>query len=250
MHFYPHHIGDYRSHTAHLSNEEDLAYRRLLEMYYDTEQCIQDDIEWVARRLRVPCEAVQLVLRDFFQKTEAGWVHQRCEAEIAKYKGFAEAGKRGAEKRWHRDSPPIATLSPPQSWANAGLIPTKNQEPRTKNHSIPPKPPKGLERPEDVSDVVWEGFKKLRKAKKAPLTDTALQGIKREADKAGWSLEDALQECCVRGWQGFKADWVEPRTKGKPQDDALQKIKEDAVLSRPMPDKVRSMLTNVVKRMP
>ena len=104
--------------------------------------------------------------------------------------------------------------------------------------------------PEGVSSSVWEGFKKLRKAKKAPLTDTALQGIKREADKAGWSLEDALQECCIRGWQGFKADWVEPRTKGKPQDDALVKIKEDAVLSRPMPDKVRSMLTNVVKRMP
>ena len=33
MHYYPHHIGDYKSATAHLSNEEDLAYRRLLEMY-------------------------------------------------------------------------------------------------------------------------------------------------------------------------------------------------------------------------
>ncbi len=104
--------------------------------------------------------------------------------------------------------------------------------------------------PPGVSISVWEGFKKLRKAKKAPLTDTALQGIKREADKAGWPLEDALQECCVRGWQGFKAEWVQPRTQGKPQDDALVKIKEDAVLSRPMPDKVRSMLVNVVKRMP
>lgn len=63
--------------------------------------------------------------------------------------------------------------------------------------------------PEDVSSGVWADFLKLRQAKKAPLSDTALQGIKNEARKAQWSLEDALRECVVRGWQGFKADWVQ-----------------------------------------
>jgi hypothetical protein len=40
------------------------------------------------------------------------------------------------------------------------------------------------------------------------LTETALDGIQREAQKAGWTLESALQECVVRGWRGFKAEWV------------------------------------------
>jgi hypothetical protein len=62
--------------------------------------------------------------------------------------------------------------------------------------------------PDGVSPSVWQDFQKLRKAKKATLTDTALAGIVREAGKAGWELEAALQECCARGWTGFKADWV------------------------------------------
>ena len=119
---------------------------------------------------------------------------------------------------------------------------------------IEPKPPVVTNRaivirPEVVSSSVWESFLQLRKAKKAPLTQAALSGIQREADKAGWTLEDALQKCCERGWQGFDASWVEHRSKGLPQDDALKKIKEDASLSAPMPDKVRSILAGVVKRM-
>ncbi|TAE20511.1 MAG: hypothetical protein EAZ92_17950 [Candidatus Kapaibacterium sp.] len=62
--------------------------------------------------------------------------------------------------------------------------------------------------PEGVSTRVWQDFKKHRKAKRAEITQSAIDGIKREADKAGWSMEDALSECCARGWVGFKADWV------------------------------------------
>jgi len=49
---------------------------------------------------------------------------------------------------------------------------------------------------------------KLRTAKKAPATQTALDIVRREAEIAGLSLEGALQICCTRGWQGFKASWV------------------------------------------
>ena len=62
--------------------------------------------------------------------------------------------------------------------------------------------------PDGVSDSVWQDFQKLRKAKKAPITDTALNGIRLEAEKAGMSLGDALAMCCKRGWQGFEAAWV------------------------------------------
>lgn len=59
-----------------------------------------------------------------------------------------------------------------------------------------------------VDAQVVRDFKALRKAKKATITPTVIAGIKREADKAGYSLETALRTCCERGWQGFKAEWV------------------------------------------
>ena len=62
--------------------------------------------------------------------------------------------------------------------------------------------------PVGVSYSVWRDFVKHRKAKKAQVTQTVIDGIQREADKAGWSLEAALRECITRNWQSFKADWV------------------------------------------
>ncbi len=67
---------------------------------------------------------------------------------------------------------------------------------------------KETEAPSGVSIQTWQDFQKLRKTQKAPLTQSAVDGIQREATKAGWSLDDALKECCARGWRGFKADWV------------------------------------------
>ena len=65
--------------------------------------------------------------------------------------------------------------------------------------------------PINVEEQVWSDFLALRKAKKAPLTLTALAGIKREAEKANWSLNRAIDECVSRGWTAFKADWVAPK---------------------------------------
>lgn len=62
--------------------------------------------------------------------------------------------------------------------------------------------------PDGVPDTVWQDFKKLRSTKKAPITETALAGIAREAGKAGLSLADALATCCQRGWTGFEAAWL------------------------------------------
>lgn len=59
-----------------------------------------------------------------------------------------------------------------------------------------------------VSPQVIADFKALRKTKKAAITETAMAGIRREASKAGLSLEAALAMCCERGWQSFKAEWV------------------------------------------
>jgi hypothetical protein len=66
----------------------------------------------------------------------------------------------------------------------------------------------GVATPDGVSDSLWTDFKKLRAAKKSPITQTAIDGITREAAKAGLPLPTVLKMCCERGWAGFKADWV------------------------------------------
>lgn len=69
--------------------------------------------------------------------------------------------------------------------------------------------------PEGVTDSVWQDWLKLRKAKKAAVTQTAIDGIAREASKAGVSLQTALETCCARGWTGFKADWLKDKGEQK-----------------------------------
>ena len=65
-----------------------------------------------------------------------------------------------------------------------------------------------VERPAGVTEQTWSDFVAQRKAQKAPVSETALAGIEREADKIGWTLEAALAECVARGWRGFKSDWA------------------------------------------
>jgi hypothetical protein len=59
-----------------------------------------------------------------------------------------------------------------------------------------------------VSVNIWNDFLTLRRSKKLPITETALSGIAREAEKAGLSLQETIVICCERGWGGFKADWL------------------------------------------
>ena len=67
------------------------------------------------------------------------------------------------------------------------------------------------DKPESVSQEVWDEYVSLRKQKRTTVTPLVIKGIEREAGKAGMSLQDALVTCIERGWQGFKADWVKEK---------------------------------------
>ena len=86
MHYYQFNIGDYKSHTEHLSEMEDLTYRRLLDWYYLHESRIPLEINEVARqiRMRSHTDCIAVVLQEYFERTEFGWVHHRADKEIAK----------------------------------------------------------------------------------------------------------------------------------------------------------------------
>lgn len=70
-----------------------------------------------------------------------------------------------------------------------------------------------ITRPDFVSERVWNDWITVRKKKGAPtVTETAWELIVSQAQKAGYSIEDALKECCLRNWVGFKAEWLESKT--------------------------------------
>jgi len=102
VNFYPHHIGDYLTATAHLTWLEDCAYRRMLDVYYSREQAIPADLVQACRLLRASSKderrAVETVLREFFTLTDAGWAHGRCDEEIVKARLAADRARVNGEK--------------------------------------------------------------------------------------------------------------------------------------------------------
>jgi uncharacterized protein YdaU (DUF1376 family) len=159
MNFYPFHIGDYISHTSHLTNEEDLAYRRLIDLYYQTEQPFTRNLTWLAKRVKSTEEVIATVLVEFFEETEEGWKNKRADEEIAKYKAMQEGGRKGAAMRWGKGSDNPPKHSP---------MPTKNQEPITKNHSIGAKAPKAKRLDVDILPTEWLEFCKTTRADLEP----------------------------------------------------------------------------------
>jgi uncharacterized protein YdaU (DUF1376 family) len=208
MHYYQFHIGDYISHTRHLSLMEDLAYRRLLDFYFLHEQPIKH--RDVARQIgmRDHEEDVMTVLNEFFISTEDGFVSPRADKEIQQYKEFAEAGKRGAAKRWAKP-PHEEANSPP----NATPIATNNHKPITTNHKPKKEKATVVACPPDVEQQIWDDWKQLRKAKNAPVTETVVSSARKEAGKANMSFSDFLTVWCARGSQGLQADWLKPEEK-------------------------------------
>lgn len=107
MNYYPHHIGDYLRDTAHLTAIEDGIYRRMLDVYYASEKPLPIDRDWLCRLLRATEEpsrlAVDILLREFFERKEDGWHNKRCDIEIrksrARHKAAITNGKRGGRPR-------------------------------------------------------------------------------------------------------------------------------------------------------
>lgn len=198
MYYYQHHIGDFIKDTSHLTNEQVAVYLKMIWRYYECEKPFTDSAEDIAFAMRSDEKTVQLLLRHFFVQQDDGWHQARCDKEIQSYHSKSEKAANSANARWKN-----AHAMRPHSERNAdATVLDANQEPRTKNHINTVSPPDG------VSIKVWADFLKHRKQMKAPITETAMAGIRREAEKAGFSLEQALVTSMERSWRSFKAEWI------------------------------------------
>lgn len=140
MHYFQFNIGDYASHTRHLSLLEDLAYRRLLDLYYLRDGELYGDEAEVARQIgmRDHVPEVTQVLQDFFCIGEDDrWTHDRCDAEMADYQRFLEKqrenGKLGGRPCKNPKKP---TANPDVTQAKPKKTLTTNHQPLTTNQDI------------------------------------------------------------------------------------------------------------------
>ena len=209
MHYYKRNLGDYAKKAGKLTMLQHGSYTLLIDACYDREQfpTLEQAIEWTWATTEDEINAVKFVLDRFFRLDKDNqYVQPRILEELLDYHKKADKNKEIAiereakRKQYSTNREQVVNESSP------------NHKPITNNHkpiTIVSKDTKALTRPELVSEEVWSDFEKLRKAKKAPLTKTALNGIQAEADKAGVTLEAALVMACNRGWTSFKADWIQ-----------------------------------------
>ncbi|MDR0736023.1 MAG: helix-turn-helix domain-containing protein [Zoogloeaceae bacterium] len=142
--------------------------------------------------------------------------------------GLPPVPKSGHEPISEPISEPYTPPTPPQ----AGGMPAREKNSRAAVADKPPdakraKPVATAAMPEGVDAGVWDDFLLMRRQKRAPLTPTALAGLEREADKAGLSLEAVLRECCQRGWQGFKAEWMQQNARASPDVPRRKTLSEE-----------------------
>ena len=73
----------------------------------------------------------------------------------------------------------------------------------------------------------WVAIRKKKKA--GEVTELVINGIIREANKLGWTLEQAIIYCCENSWQGFNASWVK---QNKSNIDSYEAIMERALYGK------------------
>ena len=137
MKFYPHHISDFNNATRHLTRVERSVYRDAIELYYDTESVLTNDIDRLARKLLCSSDeeisALKYVLAEFFELTDDGFFHERCDSEIAKYRANtsakAKAGIASAKARKQK----AAKRKQTSTRVKSRSTPVHNQEPITNN---------------------------------------------------------------------------------------------------------------------
>jgi len=191
MNYYQHHIGDFDKATRHLTRLERSIYRDLIELYYDIERPLPNDLPWICRKIIAnsndEATCVERMLNEFFNLEANEGVHSRCENEIYKYHNStsqkAAAGRASALKKSEKQQQTIDARSTNVEQLLNGCA--TNQEPITNNHKpITNKKQKTVTPsaslfvfPEGFPVDEWDAFVEMRKAAKKAMTDHAKEQL-------------------------------------------------------------------------
>ena len=135
MHYYQFNIKDYSFATIRMSLMEDLAFRRMLDLYYESEKPLPFELPRVAKLIGMidHQEEVRSVLNEFWVEGDQGWENERAKIEIEKYHHNAETaranGKLGGRPKKPKKTKPVNLANPDKTEPKANHKPiTNNQE--------------------------------------------------------------------------------------------------------------------------
>ena len=224
MHYYQFNIGDYAKSTKHLSMLEDLAYRRLLDIYYDTEKPLNSNVKQLARIAGMSSytEEITNVLSDFFTETDEGFTQKKAACEIELYQAKAGTarvnGKLGGRPKKTQSEPKktqsVNSANPDETGSKGNYKPlTINQEPLTNNQVKDKETPVKLDYSVlQMTELQSKDVVRIRKKNKGTtLTQVIINQLAKQfflAEQKGFSVQDSLIEWEVRGWKSFKAEWM------------------------------------------
>ena len=100
MHYFQFNIGDYMKHTARLTLMEDLAYRRMLDLYYLNDGPLCSDTKRLAKQIGMAGEedAIAFVLSEFFTLDGDVYRNSRADRELSIYAEKAEKSRANGKK--------------------------------------------------------------------------------------------------------------------------------------------------------
>jgi uncharacterized protein YdaU (DUF1376 family) len=225
VNFYKRFIGDIQAKTGGLTLAEFGAYDRLLDHLFSTETPIaKDEVYRICRAMgKDERNAVDKVLAKFFDLTPEGYTQAKALEEIERAQPLIEAarqnGKKGGRPRKTNNpdetqrvskNNPAETQHEPSSKASQSQ--SQSHSPSLRSGEV------GSDTLPGVSPALFADYMEVRRAKKAgKFTATAAGGLLREAERAGVSVERAVQACCEYAWIGFRSDWfAERQTKARP----------------------------------
>lgn len=210
----PLYIADYLSATSRLTTEQHGAYLLLLMDYWKNGAPPDNDLI-LAQITKLTPDAwsnARTMLEPFFEVVDGAWFQSRVENEMQKAnhnkQANQERGLKGAQARWgNKNAPSIVEAYSEQCSADS-TSPSPSSSNNTKRERAI-----AIACPDDVGSEVWQDWLQLRKAKRAPVTNTVLKSARKESEKAGISLNAFLTIWCARGSQGLEASWIKPDEK-------------------------------------
>jgi len=202
MHYFEYNIKDYRADAFQLTLVQHGAYRQLIDQYYLNEKPLTLNIDDLCYELLIRGDdekkAIVFILEKFFDKTEDGYAHKRCDVVIKKYKAKSNQSRNAVNTRWAKEKGKDTDVIRESYDRNT------NQEPLTNNKE------QFIEfvKPLDVNLEVWNNYMTLRRTQNKPITDANIKALRREAANAGMNLNAVITVCVENSWISFRADWV------------------------------------------
>jgi uncharacterized protein YdaU (DUF1376 family) len=260
--------GDYLRDTIHLTWDEDLVYRRLLDAYYASDGSLPVDLEKLYAIVRADTaakrKAVLKVVQEFFKRQNGKLSQKRADKEMREWRRVRRERITAAKQRWIQKSKRPRNL---HTTCNASAFHVVSSPPP------PPPPPIGsclnssLSQDQEIKPLdhiranavlcpvpveLWLKFVAHRKKLRRPLTEHArdltwakLQNLQQKGDDP----VDVVNQSIEHGWIGVFPIRKE-KSNGQSEDFAQARARRSQEAVDRVGERIENMAAEMAKHLP